>query len=214
MIEAIAYFSLSAHNLSLAAIPNESKDVISEARYENLWSALAGIGATGSMIVTIVMAGFAWKAWNTSKAQIAQARDLASEEKRWHALQGFLEDFTALAMLEDTHINEEEVNLRLRNANLKATIWAINYPNIAADDCLKRIATVISAYVEKKRSILTITPGSSYKKPSAAVFMRAVNMTSFLMKILDATIKTAVDLHMGNISESEARNKFKEIEKF
>lgn len=137
---------------------NCSTSLIDSAKgVELMWIAIGAIGAFGAMLITLVMARYAWKAWNTAQQQLEATKDIALAEKRQAAMPDLLQKLRSLRESFSAGMSQKQIDGLAQDAYLAADIWAATYPAIFTAKCMR---PSIARHVE------LVKADSYYRNPS------------------------------------------------
>lgn len=121
---------------------------------ELMWIAIAAIGALGSLIVTIFMARYAWKAWQTSRQHLDATLHIALSEKRHHSLPLFLAAVKELYESFDKGLTAKQIREKEESANVAGELWALTYPTIFNSGCIRSAVSTVAHPVWLKASFV------------------------------------------------------------
>jgi len=171
---------------------------------ELMWLAVGSIGAFFAMVITIFMARYAWKAWNTSQDQLELTREIALEQQRLPALAEFIKALRLLVFVDTSKDDVQTARALAREASLHAELWTISYKKIFDSNVVPKIITEIENDIiwcyhvlsreDQKQVVPRLTPNLF------AVIGAVAESTKLFISIRE----TSYDLHRRHISEAEA----------
>lgn len=165
---------------------------------ELMWIAIGAIGAFGAMVITIFMARYAWKAWNTSRMQLVATLDIALADKRLKAVPEFINSVRSLADSYGQGKTLEEVIELEESAYLAGELWALTYPAIFQSNCIRPAVSSVAKYVRKDAIFQTDVEGMDVGQ------IMAKGLNEIVVKASYGRLKDLVHkLYGGEISEQD-----------
>jgi len=182
---------------------------------ELMWLAVGSIGAFLAMVITIFMAHFAWKAWNTSESQLKLTREISLEQQRLPALTDFVKALRSLSFIDTSKHTPRDSGEFAREAQFMAEIWAISYPRIFDSGVLGKIVAGIENDAARCYRMIAEEQANGIPSQSSLLYINLSLSASNVNQLLNAVTQAAYSLHRRKIEEEEALDLMeKSLEKF
>lgn len=171
---------------------------------ELIWIAIGAIGAFGAMFITLFMARYAWKAWNTAQDQLELTREISLEQQRLPALADFIKALRLLVFVDTSASTEKEARKLAREASLHAELWTISYKKIFDSGVIQSIIAGLENDVIWCYRVMAEEHESNQIPGMSPMILAIIGSVGESNKLFNIVRKTAYDLHRGHATEDEA----------
>lgn len=177
-----------------------------------IWTA---VGTCFGVLVTAIMAIFAYKAWRTSQTQLKLTRDIAMNEQRIPALLDFLEGIEKHAELSgpDSAVSAEAKNRLIFPLHDR---WVLTYPEILNAKHLRGTLASIPDLIAAIESLGRYLPAIDSNRDHVE-FMKLANAKldaeTFLRELKNEVRNTCLAVHNNTMSALDANAAFEKSEK-
>lgn len=171
---------------------------------ELMWIAIGAIGAFGAMIITIFMARYAWKAWDTARKQLEHSQSEAVLNRRQAAIVDYLRVLNRY--FHDSKIGTQGlVNPSIEDVRFASDLWLLSYPKIAREDSVWKLLVSFESILARSKALNEISNhehigklGEDYKSSLDEAIVHSSLQARY---VLDEMNRVALELHRGEKTE-------------
>lgn len=208
--------TLDAVNIQGQELSCTTSLIASAKEIELMWIAIGAIGAFGSLIVTIFMARYAWKAWNTAKKQLEHSENEAVLNRRQMALIDFLRILRRYFYDSETSDGGSLSEPSVEDVRFASEVWLLSYPALVKNDSLWGVLLTMDGALRKMKGT-----HSALRQEDIEEFPRKlrdqleeVHIRVALQSryVFDEISRVALELHRGERNEAEVASSFASLE--